>query len=261
MKNLFCFTIFLSVCILSLHAISTPSISPTETEKIAHKIWHNECRGSIKGLTSWNEGEEFASLGIGHFIWHPQASHGSFKETFPELLVYLQDLGIEIEPWIKDSPGCPWGSKKEFDDHIDSPPMNQLRELLYKTRGSQALFIISRLEKCLPTFTKGLNPTEAARIESEFNRLLEIPAGIYALIDYLNFKGEGNSQAEQYRGKGWGLKDVLLGMDEKLPPLDAFVASAKETLTERVKNAPSERHEERWLKGWFNRLDTYKKYE
>jgi hypothetical protein len=36
-----------------------------------------------------------------------------------------------------------------------------------------------------------------------------------------------------------------------------FVRSAKVILERRVQNAPSQRNEERYLKGWFHRLDTY----
>jgi hypothetical protein len=32
--------------------------------------------GSITGLTTWNAGEEFPSLGIGHFIWYPAGFDG-----------------------------------------------------------------------------------------------------------------------------------------------------------------------------------------
>ena len=35
------------------------------------KIWQNESGATVSGLTHWNEGEEFPSLGIGHFIWYP----------------------------------------------------------------------------------------------------------------------------------------------------------------------------------------------
>jgi len=40
-------------------------------------------------------------------------------------------------------------------------------------------------------------------------------------------------------------------------PLIDFVEAAKSVLKQRVKNSPPERHEDQWLKGWFNRLDTY----
>ena len=34
-------------------------------------------------------------------------------------------------------------------------------------------------------------------------------------------------------------------------------SAAKATLERRVANAPIERREQRWLKGWHNRIDTY----
>src|SRR5262249_24465668 len=36
--------------------------------KVGHKIWLNETAGNRDAITSWNANEEFASLGIGHFI-------------------------------------------------------------------------------------------------------------------------------------------------------------------------------------------------
>jgi hypothetical protein len=35
------------------------------------------------------------------------------------------------------------------------------------------------------------------------------------------------------------------------------VHAAKATLIERVHNAPPERHESRWLKGWIRRVNSY----
>src|SRR5512133_2670274 len=45
-----------------LHAIT---LSHADGLRIGKKIWQNECNGTISGLTSWNGGEDFASLGIG----------------------------------------------------------------------------------------------------------------------------------------------------------------------------------------------------
>ncbi|PYK40467.1 MAG: hypothetical protein DME60_07965, partial [Verrucomicrobia bacterium] len=55
-----------------------PAISLTHSEAlvIGKRIWQNECNGTVAGLTSWNEGENFASLGIGHFIWYPKGQRG-----------------------------------------------------------------------------------------------------------------------------------------------------------------------------------------
>ncbi len=38
------------------------------------------------------------------------------------------------------------------------------------------------------------------------------PNGVYALVDYVNFKGEGTLATERYQDHGWGLLQVLEGM-------------------------------------------------
>jgi hypothetical protein len=48
---------------------STASLSDSQALEIGRRIWKNECAGTVSGLTSWNKGEEFPSLGIAHFIW------------------------------------------------------------------------------------------------------------------------------------------------------------------------------------------------
>src|SRR5690606_37756795 len=84
------------------------------------------------------------------------------------------------------------------------------------------------------------------------------PLGLYALIDYVHFKGEGTNPAERYQGEGWGLLQVLQNMPaHSAAPLDAFAASARTVLSQRVANAPAERREDRWLQGWHNRVSTY----
>ena len=48
------------------------NLSQSEATAIGNKVWRYECGGRIDGLTSWNVGEDFPSLGIGHFIWYPK---------------------------------------------------------------------------------------------------------------------------------------------------------------------------------------------
>ena len=50
----------------------TLTLSPEEARRIGRLIWRNESGGTRGGLTSWNAGEDFASLGIAHFIWYPE---------------------------------------------------------------------------------------------------------------------------------------------------------------------------------------------
>ena len=236
------------------------TVSTQSARKIANKIWHNECAGTIKGLTNWKDGENFASLGIGHFIWHPAGAQECFKESFPELLQFLQHQGVKLPAWLKAAKHCPWNSRAEFNANFDSPEMIQLRQLLLDTRNLQAIFIAKKLEKTFPSLIKSLPSSEQAQIKKIFLQLAKEPRGLYALIDYLNFKGSGTVTSEAYNHQGWGLLQVLqlIPVDTKQPVQD-FIDSAKAVLTARVKNSPPARNEAQWLKGWFNRLDTYKK--
>jgi hypothetical protein len=100
-----------------------------------------------------------------------------------------------------------------------------------------------------------------ARVKENHDLLAQTPEGMFAMIDYVNFKGEGLNPKERYNGEGWGLAQVLGGMAAQQPPglsPAAFAESAKRVLANRVKNAPTERKESRWLTGWHNRCDGYK---
>ncbi len=95
-------------------------------------------------------------------------------------------------------------------------------------------------------------------MREKFYAVASSPEGIYALVDYVNFKGEGTSPTERYRGQGWGLLQVLQGMRQsQRGPAAAteFGHSAIRVLTRRVANAP--RDESRWLAGWKNRCSGY----
>ena len=100
---------------------------------------------------------------------------------------------------------------------------------------------------------------ERERLQRRVERLstCHSPAGLYALIDYVHFKGTGLAEGERYVGQGWGLQQALGAMSDDLPALDSFASAAKTTLERRVANAPTERREQRWLKGWHNRIDSY----
>ena len=90
-------------------------------------------------------------------------------------------------------------------------------------------------------------------------RLARTPQGCYALVDYVNFKGEGVLHTERYQGQGWGLLQVLESMHGtcEAAAVDEFSSAAKAILTRRVRNAPTQRHESRWLTGWIRRVNSY----
>ena len=136
--------------------------------------------------------------------------------------------------------------------------MKELRQFLLDTRKWQAIFMAERLEKALPLMLVHLPKEKQEHVSFVFYRLFATPQGLYALLDYLNFKGEGAKSSESYQEQGWGLLQVLLKMPEKgTDPLSDFIVAGKEVLKQRVANAPPERNEQRWLKGWLNRIDTY----
>jgi hypothetical protein len=229
-----------------------------DLEKIGKKVWQNECGGSRQGLTSWNTGEEFASLGIGHFIWYPTGQRGRYEESFPRLVEYLVRSGVKVPDWVRRASGCPWASRAEFQRDQGGARMEELRELLAKTVALQSAFLADRMRAALPKMLDSAEPGVRGRVEQNFGRLSTTGAGTFALIDYVNFKGEGVSHAERYRGTGWGLLQVLEGMSEQGDPVAGFVDSAVRVLERRVRNAPSERGESRWLEGWVARVKRYR---
>ncbi len=232
-------------------------ISRKTAREIGHRVWQNECGGTIDGLTSWNKGEDFPSLGIGHFIWYPKGTSGPFEESFPQLLRFMATRGVDIPSWLRKANGAPWPTRKNFVEEFNSPPMRELRRFLVDTVPVQAEFLVFRLEKALPKMEAATSKNERTRIRENFYRVAESPQGAYALIDYVNFKGEGIKKSERYKGQGWGLLQVLSNMKPEGDPVHAFARSADEVLTRRVRNSPPARNESRWLAGWKNRVRSY----
>jgi len=236
------------------------AIGAAERRQIADLIYQRECGGDPAKLTSWNRGEDFASLGIGHFIWYPANEPQRFSESFPQLIRFVQQRGVLTMPsWLMTAPANPWSSRQDFLAAQASPRMVQLRQWLDASRGEQILFIQARLDAALPRMLHGLNAVDARHVQQQYVRLSDAPMGYFALMDYVNFKGEGINPQERYQGRGWGLLQVLLAMTgaDTATAVAAFSDAAKELLQQRVQLAPRERHEDRWLAGWFKRLDSY----
>jgi hypothetical protein len=140
-----------------------------------------------------------------------------------------------------------------------------LRELLAATVTDQVAFLVERLASALPAILAAApDETARARLAERLGRILYAadgsiaPEGVYALVDYVNFKGEGTAPAERYEGEGWGLLQVLEAMtDRSGAELAAFADAAAAVLTRRVALAPGERREARWLEGWLKRVASY----
>ena len=239
-----------------LLAANVQALTDRELDSIGRRVWQNECAGTRDGLTSWNAGEDFASLGIGHFIWYPAGARGPFEESFPALVRFLAAQGAKVPGWL-DGP-CPWRTRAEFTAAFHGEKLNALRELLAGTIHLQARFLAQRMDAALPKMLAAAPAGERENVRAQFARLAATGAGTFALIDYVNFKGEGTKESERYHGEGWGLLQVLAGMHGSgAGAAREFGGSAAAVLARRVKNAPPERHEERWLAGWKSRVRAY----
>jgi hypothetical protein len=244
----------------SLPAQPAIVLSHNEALRIGHKIWKNECGGSIAGLTSWNVGEHFASLGIGHFIWYPRDAPGPFEESFPQFLAFAINRHADLPTWLRQTAACPWNSRAEFLRAQSSAQMTQLRQFLVRTVDLQTEFMVARLNDSLSKMLEEASPAERDHVRQQFARVASSANGCYALVDYVNFKGEGTLHTERYRGQGWGLLQVLEqmhGTAENESAVEEFSRSATAVLKRRVQNSPPERKESRWLPGWINRVTSY----
>ena len=238
------------------------NISRSELNAIGEKIFKNEAAGKKENLVYWNEGENFPSLGIGHFIWYKQGEPGIFEESFPQLVEFLKSKNVKLPKIMAENKYSPWKSREELINlqtkKIPDSDIEELTNFLYENKDLQIMFIFKRLESSLEKMLAVSNDRENVR--KQFYRVASSPNGLYPLIDYVNFKGEGTNPKERYNGQGWGLLQVLenmKGTETGKSALTEFSNSAKFVLQRRVNNSDPSKNERKWLQGWFNRCNTY----
>ncbi len=245
----------------ALALAQAPALNAAELLWLGDRIFENECNSRPACLTAWNAGEDFPSLGIGHFIWYRAEQTAPFAETFPDLVAFMQARGVEPPAWIAAAEvEQPWPDRESFLAASADPRQVELREFLALHTDVQTAFIISRFDGALERILDAVPVDEHAALEAKFKAVAgaTAPYGLYALIDYVHFKGEGTRMSERYQDRGWGLLQVLQGMPaDSAQPLQDFVSSAEVVLARRVGLAPTERNEQRWLNGWNARLQTY----
>lgn len=247
--------------LISLAYSQINALSESDLQWLGDRIYANECASRFACLSSWNEGEDFPSLGIGHFIWFPENKNAPFEQTFPDLIQFYLSNEVEVPLWIidqKDS-GAPWQSREEFYEDFDSQRMRELRIFLADTKSIQVNFIVKRLNRSLEEIIAAFPFSQQTLVRQKLTSIASshLPYGSYALIDYVHFKGTGLATVERYSDKGWGLKQVIESMLDSPSTLYSFVQAAKQTLIQRVENAPPERNEQRWIAGWQRRVETY----
>ena len=206
---------------------------------VADKIFENETGGSKDKLVHWNSGE-----------------------SFPDMVSFYKSKGIKLPKILEENVHSPWNSRSELlaKKERGDKDINELINFFDSTRDIQVMFIYERLQSSLDKMLAVANDKE--NLKNQFYRMVNTPNGLYALIDYVNFKGEGLKGVAAYNNQAWGLKQVLENMSGTSIGYEALVEfsdSAKYILSKRVRNAP--RNESCWLKGWYNRVDTYKTFQ
>jgi hypothetical protein len=140
------------------------------------------------------------------------------------------------------------------------PDAERLQGFLIDTLDVQVRYMVRRLEAALPSILQAAPRDRRQVVHRNYLRLARTPMGRYALVDYVNFKGEGTLASERVAGEGWGLLQVLEGMDSVAAVVDprrAFVESADRVLTRRAMHDPRPHVRKTWLPGWRKRLETY----
>jgi len=241
-----------------------PELSTAELRTIGDQIFKNEGGGNVDNLVHWNDSENFASMGIGHFTWYPAGSPARFGNTFPDLLHYMQARGVQLPGWLQQASyqGAPWRNKAQLMQTKQTPQVQELQNLLYQTRLLQVQYIVDRTRRAMPKLINASPGQGRQRLNNNLNAVANTPGGWYALIDYTNFKGEGLNRSGGYNGQNWGLLQVLEEMRPSQPgqqALHEFADAAMRVLERRVRNSPPANNERRWLAGWSNRVNTYRR--
>ena len=213
------------------------NISKSELNAIGEKIFKNEAAGKKENLVYWNEGE-----------------------SFPQLVEFLKSKNVKLPKIMAENKYSPWKDRQELINlkTKKNPDIEELTNFLYDNKDLQIMFIFKRLEASLEKMLAVSNDRENVR--KQFYRVASSPNGLYPLIDYVNFKGEGTNPKERYKEQGWGLLQVLenmKGAETGKAALTEFSNSAKFVLQRRVNNSDPSKNERKWLQGWFNRCNTY----
>jgi len=243
-------------------AVPALALSERQLEWVGQQIFRNECAGRYDCLVHWNQGEAFPSLGIGHFIWYPEGVNERFVESFPDLVGFMKARAVAMPDWLADDPvpDAPWPDQDAFIEAAGSQRLAELRAFLDRTKAVQVAFIFKRAEQSLHRVIEAVPDDQRDMVAAHITELSKRPGGVYALMDYVNFKGEGLSSQEVYRGQGWGLRQVLLEMEpgKADTALERFREAAGRVLTRRAENAEMPIERERWLPGWLKRLESYR---
>lgn len=228
------------------------------TDRTIDLIYMNETGGKPDALIIKNDKENVCSLGIGHFIWYPTGVKQQYKETFPGLLKELQktDGAFKGAVDVEIPPTCPWKSTSELNAAKSTDVYKRLVAGLTSPAGKrvQVNYMIERAREAIAETAKE-DPDSVKKMLD----LLETEQGTYAVIDYVNFKGN-SAETEAYGDFHWGFKTAIYVMskDETLKPEKRFQIAVETLLEMRVEEAKKlGKDESSFLTGWLKRVNTY----
>ena len=124
----------------------TPDVKLSKEQllAVAEKIFQNETGGIRNNLVDWNDGENFPSLGIGHFTWF-KASGGrkGFGDSLPDMVAYYKQQGITLPKLLSEFRYSPWSSKSELmaKKANGDKDIQELIAFFDNTRDIQVMFI------------------------------------------------------------------------------------------------------------------------
>ena len=138
--------------------------------------------------------------------------------------------------------------------------MLKFRKFLKDTIDIQTDYIVARAQVSLIEILNSCDDKEKKQLTKKAQVLVNSYNGVYAIVDYVNFKGTGLSPKERYNDQGWGLKQVLQSMSDDITQenaLSEFATACEKMLDLRVTNAKPLKNEGKWLEGWKKRVRIY----
>lgn len=232
------------------------NFSNQELRYVGSLIYKNEIGNNRQNLVFWNPNESFPSLGIGHFVWYPAGYNKSNTDTLPKLVSFYKSKGIDV-PKVLQNRYAPWTNRQQLEQARSRGEIEHVIEFFERTKDVQILFIYERLKSSLPQMM--LSSDNPELVKYQFDRVATAKNGLYPLIDYVNFKGEGLNTSKAYNDVGWGLRQILEDLDgsKSSTALNEFADSCTKILKKRVRNQPRGKNEEVFLPGWIKRCQSY----
>lgn len=224
------------------------TVSQKDLECIAYAIWTNECgKGDQQkkdNLIHWSPHEEHPSVGIMHFTWSPTNDRQD-RNQFLLLQRYIKKKSKKSLP-KKFLGTCPWRTREDFLRQRGSKDMELLRSYLLETVSLQAEFLIKhRFKYVLKKMREHAKSNRFSHIREQFYRMIEVPGGLFALLDTLNLSGERALSI---------MLDQMEGTSVDRAALEQFVQLRIKRFHYLVEqNQKLSVH----LQGWINRVNRY----